>query len=246
MTRPIVSLRGHWPLALVVLALATVAASLAGHAQTRDRHNPLRAAYMRAHFQQTMLLHDAVARGDLEAARREAATLAARSPDVPMPIGAAAFHGALTRSAREAANATTLEAAAQATAAVLGTCGQCHKAMEVRATVPAQGEIKVGGVVGHMLLHQRGADALLEGLVAPSESQWVEGVRAFAAPKLEADEVPGRMRRTFDHGETDLALLAGHMAQAHRTRDREELYGKVIATCGNCHRKLAPRGGPSH
>lgn len=245
MNRPHMSARGRWSVVVGALALTT-AASLIGHAQPPDRHNPLRAAYMRAHFQQAMLMHDAVARGDLAGARREAATLAERSPDVPMPAGAEAFHGMLTRTAREAANAATLEAAAQGTASVLGICGQCHKAMHVRATVPPPPDVTVGGVVGHMQMHQRGSDALLEGLVAPSESQWVEGVRAFAAPKLDSREVPGRMRRTFDHGETELAVLAGHMAQAHRTRDREALYGKVLATCGSCHQKLARHGGPSH
>lgn len=226
-----------------VLLVAT--AGLVLQAQPADRHNPLRAAYMRAHFDQAMQVHDAVVRGDLADAKRQAAALAQRSPDVPMPVGAEAFHGALTRSARQAAEASTLAEVADATATVLGTCGQCHKAMHVRATVPPASEVNVGGVVGHMLMHQRGTDALVEGLVAPSESQWVEGVRAFAAPKLEASEVPGRMRKTFDHGETDLAVLAGHMAQAHRTRDREELYGKVIGTCGSCHQKLARHGGPS-
>ena len=245
MTRALVILRRHWLVGVGAAAL-TALASLVTTAQTRDRYNPLRAAYMRAHFEQTMRLHDAVARGDLAAAKREAATLAERSPDVPMPVGAEAFHGALTRAARDAAAAPTLPAAAQATAAVLGTCGQCHKAMHVRAGVMPPADPRVGGLVGHMLLHQRGVDALLEGLVAPSDAQWEEGVRTFAAPKLHPSEVPGRMRRTFEHGETELAVLAGHMAQAHRTRDREELYGKVLATCGTCHQKLAKHGGPSH
>lgn len=245
MIHALVVLRRRWLVGLGIVSL-TALASLVTSAQTRDRYNPLRAAYMRAHFEQTMRLHDAVARGDLAAAKREAATLAERSPDVPMPAGAEAFHGALTRAARQAAEATTLETAAQATASVLGTCGQCHKAMQVRAGVMPPADVKVGGLVGHMLLHQRGVDALLEGLVAPSDTQWGEGVRTFAAPKLDRSEVPGRMRRTFDHGETELAVLAGRMAQAHRTRDREALYGQVLATCGTCHQKLARHAGPSH
>lgn len=244
MTHPS-SARARRLLPTLGVVLVSTTAGLVLQAQPADRHSPLRAAYMRAHFEQAMQLHDAVVRGDLPEARRAATALAQHSPDVPMPAGAQAFHGALTRGARQAADASTLAAAADATAMVLGTCGQCHKAMHVRATVPAADDVKVGGVVGHMLMHQRGADALVEGLVAPSDSQWGEGVRAFAAPKLEGSEVPGRMRRTFDHGETELAVLAGHMAQAHRTRDREELYGKVIATCGTCHQKLARHGGPS-
>ena len=64
---------------------------LPGHAQTSDRHNPVRAAYMRAHFHQALLVHDAVARGDLARARAEATVLADISPTVQMPPGAEAF-----------------------------------------------------------------------------------------------------------------------------------------------------------
>jgi cytochrome c553 len=215
-----------------------------GYAQTSDRHNPIRAAYMRAHFNQAMLLHDAVARGDLARARAEATILADISPTVPMPPGAEAFQGALTQAAREAAVAATLDDAAHATATLLGICGQCHKANHVRATVPAGKDIRVGGLVGHMLLHQRGVDDLLEGLVAPSDSQWVEGVRVFASPKLDPHTVPGKMRKPMDHGETALAILAGHAAPAQRTRDRVQVYGQVIATCGNCHRTHGKFAGP--
>jgi cytochrome c553 len=213
-------------------------------AQTTDRRNPVRAAYMRAHFNQVLSMHDAVARGDLAEAKKQAAALATAGPNVPMPPGAEAFHGALTQAARDAANATTLADAAQATATMLGTCGQCHKANSVRATVPPGKAIVVGGLVGHMLLHQKGADDLLEGLVAPSETQWVEGVRIFASPKLEAEHVPGKMRKTMEHGETELAVLAGHAAQAHRTRDRTEIYGQVLTTCGTCHRGHSRFAGP--
>ena len=150
----------------------------------------------------------------------EATVLADISPTVPMPPGAEAFQGALTQAARDAAAAATLEDAAHATATLFGTCGQCHKANHVRATVPVGKDIQVGGLVGHMLLHQKGVDDLLEGLVAPSDAQWVEGVRIFASPKFDPHGMPGKMRKAIDHGETELAVLAGHAAPAQRTRDR--------------------------
>jgi cytochrome c553 len=214
-----------------------------GHAQT-SRYNPLRAAYMRAHFHQALLLHDAVARGDIARARAEASVLAEISPTVPMPPGAEAFQGALTQAAHRAAAAASLEDAAFATATLFGTCGQCHRANHIRAAVPVGTDVKVGGLVGHMLLHQKGADNLLEGLVAPSDAQWVEGVRIFASPKFDPRGMPGKTRKAIEHGETELAVLAGHAAPAQRTRDRVDVYGKVIATCGNCHRQHARFGGP--
>lgn len=238
-------LRVVWlPVAVAALIAGTVTARSVAQSQATERHNPLRAAYMRAHFNQTLLLHDAVARGNLDTARVEATRLAQHSPTVPMPVGAEAFQGTLTQLAQKAASAKTLPEAADATAAILGTCGQCHKAMNARATVPAGPEAKVGGLVGHMLLHQHGADALVEGLVAPSETAWVEGVRTFAAPKLESNEVPGKMRKQMSHGETELAQLAGRAAQATRSRDREAVYGKMLAVCGDCHRTQSRHAGP--
>ena len=53
-----------------------------------------------------------------------------------------------------------------ATAAILGARGQCHRAMQVRPIPSLDTDIKVGGLVGHMLLHQHGSDAFMEGLVA--------------------------------------------------------------------------------
>lgn len=237
----------RWQSWLAVGVGALTLALAAGYrlqAQDTSRYNPLRAAYMRAHFNQALAMHDAIARGDLPQARVEATILSQRSPTVPMPVGAEAFQGALTQAARDAANATTLDAAAQSAATVFGICGQCHQAMRVRASVPASQDVKVGGLVGHMLLHQHGSDALIEGLVAPSETQWVEGVRTFASPKLESSEAPGRVRSQMRDGEAAIAVLAGHAAQAQRTRDRAEIYGRLLAACGTCHQSVGGHAGP--
>lgn len=236
--------RQAWTLPAIAMVMLLAATGYQLQAQDASRHSPLRAAYMRAHFGQVMVMHDAIARGDLAGARAEAAILAEQSPSVPMPVGAAAFQGTLTRTAREAATAPTLASAAQSAAAMLGTCGQCHQAMQVRAAIPTRQDIKVGGLVGHMLLHQYGSDALIEGLVGPSDAQWGEGVRTFASPKLGDDAVPGRLAKRMREGETALAVLAGHAAQAHRTRERVDIYGRMLATCGECHRTQGRHAGP--
>ena len=225
-----------------LLAWASLTAQV--RPQSPERHNPLRAAYMRAHFYQAMLLHDAVARGDLETARLEATRLQQHSATVPMPARAQAFQGAMTRMATQAAAATTVLEAARITAAILGTCGQCHRAMQVRAMPPLNTDIKVGGIVGHMLLHQHGSDALVEGLVAPSDSAWTEGVRTFATQKLDSADAPRKFRKELAAAEAQLAELAGQAAQAQGSRDREVVYGKVLATCGACHGMVSHSAGP--
>ncbi len=237
--------RTSWLPAVATLMLAgATAVQIAAQSPPGDRHSPARAAYMRAHFNKALQLHDAVVRGHLDDARTQAAALADDSPAVTLPPGAEAFQGRVTQLARNASRARTLEEAGQTTAAILGTCGQCHRAMHARAAIPIAPDPKVGGLVGHMLLHQRGADALVEGLVGPSDSSWEEGVRTFAGATLDLDEVPSRLRKRMANAEVELAQLAGHAAQAHRTREREELYGRMLVTCGDCHSHYATHAGP--
>jgi len=237
----------HGPWLPGVLALLIGAAGHAGaQVQPRapERHNPLRATYARAHFYQAMLLHDAVARGDLDAARLEATHLSQSATAIVMPAGAAAFQAALTHLAQRASTAATLHEAAQTSAAILGTCGQCHQAMHTRAILPAGDAITTGGLAGHMQLHQHGSDALIEGLVAPSDAAWAEGVRTFAAPSLAEHEAPGDLRKEMSAGEAKLSQLAGEAAQARRSRDRETAYGRILATCGECHRTVSRHARP--
>ncbi len=223
--------------ASVVFALLVGVIGLRAQEPDGNRaRDPLRAAYMRAHFERTMAVHDALVRGDLATARTQAAMLAEGSPSVPMPVGAEAFHGAFTRTARQAATATTLAQAAQATASVLGLCGQCHRAMRVTADVPRDSAPPAAaGLRGHMQLHHEAAAALIEGLVAPSEDRWVSGVRLLASPRVDDAQVPARLRRAMRDAETALATLTGRAAQAQRTRDRADVYGRMLATCGECH-----------
>ena len=237
--------RIQWLTMLAALLLAWASLTRAQvRPQPPERHNPLRAAYMRGHFYQAMLLHDAVARGNLETARLEATRLKQYSAAAPMPVGGEAFQGAIVRMATQAAAATALPEAAQITAVILGTCGECHRAMQVRAMPPLSTDIKVGGLVGHMLLHQHGSDALVEGLVAPSDSAWTEGVRTFATQKLDSAHAPAKFRKELAAAEATLAELAGQAAQAKGSRDREVAYGKVLATCGACHGMVSHSAGP--
>ncbi len=238
-------LRVLWlPAIASMLLVGTAAVRTTAQSPRADDRSPARAAYMRAHFGQAMELHDAVVRGHLDVARAEAGRLAKHSPTVPMPVGAEAFQGRVTTLAREAAAARSLDDAARATASILGTCGQCHRAMHVRAAVPVAPSPSVGGLVGHMLLHQRGMDMLLEGLVGPSDSSWGEGVRTLAGQSFAVDDAPRKLRGQMARAEGQLAQLVGRAAQAHRTRDREEMYGRMLATCGACHGSYATHAGP--
>ena len=48
----------------------------------------------------------------------------------------------------------------------------------------------VGGVVGHMLEHQRAVDLMVQGLTVPSTSAWNEGAATFASAPLRDKDLP--------------------------------------------------------
>ncbi len=109
---------------------------------------------------------------------------------------------------------------------------------------PLGTEIKASGIVGHMLLHQHGSDAFVEGLIAPSDSAWAEGVRPFTEHTLRDDDGPVGLRKQLLAAEAALATHAARAAKAQGSRDREEAYGRMLATCGGCHSQVARHAAP--
>ena len=76
-------MRSRWALILSGAGIATAAAlvgswSLANGQPAPVPLSPERAAFMKGHFASVMRVHEAVIRGDLETARREAAGSASR------------------------------------------------------------------------------------------------------------------------------------------------------------------------
>jgi hypothetical protein len=107
--------------------LASVVVITAAHSQLASPGAPLRQAeppasaqaeYMRAHFNQAMVVHAAVIRGDLAAVAPAARVLADQDP-ASLPAGSAAHVDAMKQAARLATEAADILAAGQATARML-------------------------------------------------------------------------------------------------------------------------------
>jgi hypothetical protein len=229
-----------------ILAISVMVGGVvsAGQAQVEPR-SVARAAFMRAHFAEALKLHDAVARGDLAAARDQAERLAAHRPDVAFPAGAASFFQMMSLGARDVSEARTMEQAGRATATLLSQCGQCHAAMQVRNAIPAAPASEVGGLVGQMRAHLRASDLLLEGLVGPSPAQWRAGARELAAITLRPGDMPERaLRERARLANARFAELAAAAAGARDTRERAEIYGGMLVTCARCHQEHPKIWGP--
>jgi mono/diheme cytochrome c family protein len=210
--------------------------------------SPDRLAAMRHHFGQVIVIHEALIRGDLSAVR-EPATELARLPVPPgMPPGAAYFAGGIQLAARSARDATTLPAAATATATMLRQCGDCHRTVGVPVAVLTPAGHDVGGVVGHMIEHQRAADDLLQGLVVPSASLWRQGAASLrAAFLLDLGKLPDDPKLTDELKKNESRVHAiALQAEADADADaRTAHYAQLMVTCAECHSLHSRIWGPA-
>ena len=132
---------------------------------------------------------------------------------------------------------------------MLVQCGRCHEAVGVRPGPSSQQRPEVGGIVGHMLDHQRAVDALLQGLVIPSASRWQEGAGMLAVAELRGRDLPSERNYTRDilAAESAVHVLADRAARASTPQERAATYVEVLTTCAKCHglhrRIWGPRSG---
>ena len=103
-----------------------------------------RAELMHEQFRSVTGALDSIIRGNLQGAKNEA-RLVAHFPDpAGLPPGAAPYLLAMRTSAGRAAGAADLPAAASATAEMLATCGDCHRAVGTMPAHPAPPEATTG------------------------------------------------------------------------------------------------------
>ncbi|HTV03224.1 MAG TPA: hypothetical protein VMF13_21930 [Luteitalea sp.] len=229
----------------IVTVVASLVVVLSVSVRSQSSNDSARATFMRAHFGEAIVLHDAVARGDVPAAREQATRLAAHQTAVRFPTGAHAFFGLMQLEAGTLREAPTVEAMAPIAASLLSRCGQCHAAMHVRVAVPTAPDAGVGGLVGQMAAHQRAADALLEGLIGPSTSSWETGVRSIAALELDKTHMPTAvLRERATIARARLSAVVAEAVAATRPPDRARAYGHLLSICAQCHRERPTVWGP--
>ncbi len=233
----------HWVLTLTTLValaagvLRTQAAS-PSPIETAQQSPPSleRQAYMRHHFAEVAAVHAAIIRGDLAAIRGPATELAR----MPVPPGtltvAVPFVVAISDGARRAVGATTLPAAAEATAFILQQCGECHRAAKASPQPPAQPPSSAGGIV-HMAEHQWAMDELLRGLVVPSAAQWNRGTGRLRTAPLRQGELPADpgLAGSITRADDRVHLIANRAAEARTAAARAGVYADLLTTCADCH-----------
>jgi cytochrome c553 len=199
---------------------------------------PARVAQMHEHYQLVAVIQSAVTRGDLDAAREPARRL----HDSPVPRGlpdAMTRHAtAMTTAAGRVAAATTLTDAAHAAGTMLAACGTCHLATGSAPAMPDAPAPAVGGLVGHMVDHQRAITQLQHGLMTPSTSDWTRGARALRAAPLHRADLPADSRSSTELKRVEDAVhrLAEEALSAELTATRVRVFSTLLSRCAECHR----------
>lgn len=231
--------------------LAAALAGLAGavHVQVAAQQplpsDPQRLDEMRHHFLQVTQIYEAIIRGDLAAVRQPATELAALPTPAGIPDRAIPFVEAVRAAGRRAMIATTLEEAASPLAMMLSQCGQCHRTVGIFPGPSIRNYPDVGGIVGHMLAHQRAVDELLQGLLIPSESRWFQGAERLRTAELARSDLPSDLRTSELRGaETAVHALADRAAEATSLADRVAVYSELSTKCAACHGLHAQIWGP--
>jgi mono/diheme cytochrome c family protein len=220
--------------------------------EAADDQQPLqldsaRAALMKAHYHDAIAVQDAVIRGDVPAAARAAASLAAAPAPKGLPAAAMPYGPALTLAAGHAAAATTVKSAADAVASIFSTCGACHASAGVRPALPVPFRDDVGGVVGHMLVHQRAIDRLQQGLILPSDVLWRQGAEDLKNAPLKRAELPRDdvLTRDVTAAETRVHRMAEEAIATTEPTMRIRQYAQFLTTCAECHSAHRKVWGPS-
>jgi len=195
-----------------------------------QQQTPTTRSFMREHASEALDMRWAVIAGRFDQLHRAAAivTSDAWSPHLRpdyLP------HVTAVRSAANAALDARSTGAAGAALGELGAaCASCHREKGGPPQLTAIETLPRG--VGTMAAHVAAERALWEGLITPSAASWKRGAASLAeAPELASDV-------------EDVSVMAQQVRDLARQaagQPRGDIYGRIMATCSTCHRRLDVR-----
>jgi cytochrome c553 len=203
-------------------------------------------ALMHGHAKLADSMRDALSRGDLDEAKAEGKILAER-PMAGPPGGLWARKvDALKAAAEGVANAADLRGASLAMGLVARACGDCHMDFGRPNVLVGEAGARAAGVRAYMLRHEWAADRLWDGIVVPSDDAWNAGALALSDDPLAPGELTPGKSPVPGVEELGAAVhdLAYQAASTERTEVRATLYGGILATCAECHKRLGGGPGP--
>jgi cytochrome c553 len=189
---------------------------------------------MQAHFQDALLIRQAVIAGTPERTGAPAQVLTETYALDQLPKGWKPFVEQMQQAARRITDSASSAQAAAATADLGLACGACHSERggpkPSTEPLPADG----GSVRDRMKRHVWATERLWEGIYVPSADAWSAGARA-----LSTEPFPGEILKSGGvHARSaagDFKKLAATAPAKTSPRERAALYAEMLVTCGACH-----------
>lgn len=196
---------------------------------------------MKAHFQDALLIRQAVIQGNPARASEPAAVFKDLQNDLDkLPKGWRGFVERMQEAARRVTDSTSSAQAAAAAADLGVSCGLCHQAhggpKASSEPAPAEGTT----LESRMKRHVWAADRLWEGLFVPSDGAWTAGAKALSAAPFPNEVLKaGGVHARSAAGE--FTRLVSQAPGKKTADERAALYAQMLVTCGACH--VATKGG---
>lgn len=207
--------------------------------------DPALAEEMHERFAWVSAIQEVTIQGDVAEARSLAQEFADRlpTPDQPAPAAWRPHVEALRGELEGLGHADDLRDAGTSVARLALLCGRCHAEAGARLDLPQMPQpTQSGSLTDAMHGHQWAVDRMWEGLVGPSDERWIRGSTMFVA-------IPG-CKVAGEAGDAESRALCSHAQSLARrgmvTESREGramIYGRLLATCADCHAGAKPASG---
>ncbi len=184
-------------------------------------------ARMAFHNREAEVLRSAVVAGNPSAASPEAKNLSAEHWTPHLAPAWKAHMDAMYEAADGYTRAASVRGAALAVGNLGLACAGCHQALGGPKNPPSDPVPTAA-----MAAHAWAVEQLWFGLMAPSESAWLQGAQLLAkAPIVRSDVAE------VDAEATRLQQL-GARAEVAAGKQRAVAFGELLNTCANCHRRV--------
>ena len=223
-----------------LLLIACLAACQAASAQDEPpgkhfEHDMMVRFHMHENFDLVRAIQKLLVRGNLDEARRLAASIA-RAPDEPGMQPWATHATRVRERAAAIANAPSVDEALRAEARLADACAGCHAdagvVPEFRSPPPAPADKPT--VEARMARHLWAADRLWEGIIGDADDSWRAGLDVLSATPLPWSKVEGD-REPLGKQLQRLADDARKMGRSTDRAERARAYGEILVTCAACH-----------
>ena len=201
------------------------------------------AASMLRHELLGVAVRDAVIRGDLPAARRDAFQLAGLDIFASGPPDYEERAVDFRHTASSIVAAEDIRTAAYGVGELAKACSGCH----ARLTGPTRIDVqpvplaKDDGPRGRMHLHAWAMNELWNGMIGNSEPPWRAGTALLADADPGTIELAPEKRSSASPVHplaTSMRDLGQRAALASDPDVRASIYGELLATCASCHRRM--------